>query len=158
MSLGDVNDSSEGNIFNYCIENSVIAIGYGYKLLVNKQTGRKNFLLEPDLVIRPKFGEHLIIDTEWKRFDPTNASHGVQRTDLYQMYAYLTRYKLVQTVVLLYPYGHSSNYKSGACLNVWHLDDDENKKIKCYTVNIEDERQALKELRGIISCNKHDSE
>jgi 5-methylcytosine-specific restriction enzyme subunit McrC len=129
-----------------------------YKLLVNKQTGRKNFLLEPDLVIRSKFGGHLIIDTKWKRFDPTNASHGVQRSDLYQMYAYLTRYKLVQTVVLLYPYGHSSNYKSGACLNVWNLDDDENKKIKCYTVNIEDERQALKELRGIISCNKHDSE
>jgi 5-methylcytosine-specific restriction enzyme B len=32
MSLGDINDSSEGNIFNYCIENSVIAMGYGWEI------------------------------------------------------------------------------------------------------------------------------
>jgi 5-methylcytosine-specific restriction enzyme subunit McrC len=122
-----------------------------YKLLVNEQTGRKNFLLEPDLVIRNKLAGDLIIDTKWKRYDPTSAHHGVQRADLYQMYAYLTRYETVQTVVLLFPYGHSGNYKSGECLNCWHLENDEAKKIKCYTVNIEDEAETLNELRGITS-------
>jgi 5-methylcytosine-specific restriction enzyme subunit McrC len=121
-----------------------------FKLLVNEKTGRKNFILEPDIVIP---NEQLIIDTKWKRYDPLNSHHGVQREDLYQMYAYLTRYKDVNTVVILYPYGFTESYKSGDCLNTWHLEENTSKKIKCYTINFEDEMEALRELQAIITFN-----
>lgn len=118
-----------------------------YKLLVNEHSGGKNFMLEPDLVIPSK---KLIIDTKWKRYNPLGAGHGVQRDDLYQMYAYLTRYNSIESVVLLYPYADSSIHGSGNCLNSWHLEGIENKKILCYTINYQDEKEAVKELRQII--------
>lgn len=120
-----------------------------YRLLVNEKTGYKNFLLEPDLLINKNSDKQLIIDTKWKRYDPSIGSHGVQRNDLYQMYAYLTRYDRVQTVILLYPYDYNKNFKSGECLNTWHLDGNSNKKIKCYTINYENEKEALEEMKAI---------
>lgn len=120
-----------------------------YRLMVNDKTGYKNFQLEPDLLINKNFDKQLIIDTKWKRYDPASTSHGVQRSDLYQMYAYLTRYDKVQTVILLYPYDSSKNFKSGECLNSWHLDGNSNKKIKCYTINYENEKKALEEIKAI---------
>ncbi len=124
-----------------------------YRLLVNENTGYKNFLLEPDLLINKNSDKQIIIDTKWKRYDPSSASHGVQRNDLYQMYAYLTRYDKVQTVILLYPYDINKKYKSGECLNTWHLDGNSNKQIKCYTINYEDEKEALEEIKAITQEN-----
>ncbi|AZB41727.1 hypothetical protein CEF21_05105 [Bacillus sp. FJAT-42376] len=121
-----------------------------YKLLVNENTGRKNFLLEPDLLINGDCGKPLIIDTKWKRYDPFSSSHGIQRNDLYQMYAYLTRYDTVQAVVLLYPHDRTSKYNSGECLNTWYLEGDHSKKIKCYTINYETKKDTLCELQRIV--------
>ncbi|WP_186306472.1 McrC family protein [Siminovitchia fortis] len=120
-----------------------------HRLLVNEKTGYKNFLLEPDLLIN----KQLIIDTKWKRYDPATTSHGVQRNDLYQMYAYLTRYEQVQTVTLLYPYDFNEKFKSGECLNTWHLDGNPDKKIECYTIDYENERKSREEIRVIIREN-----
>ncbi|AQX53084.1 McrC family protein [Priestia flexa] len=120
-----------------------------YRLLVNEKTGYKNFLLEPDLFINKNSDKQIIIDTKWKRYDPSSSSHGVQRNDLYQMYAYLTRYERVNTVILVYPYDFNEKFKSGECLNTWHLDGNSNKKIKCYTINYENEKEALEEIKAI---------
>ncbi|PEQ84664.1 hypothetical protein CN481_22100 [Bacillus sp. AFS006103] len=124
-----------------------------YRLLVNEKTGYKNFLLEPDLLINKSSDNQIIIDTKWKRYDPSSASHGVQRNDLYQMYAYLTRYERVNTVILLYPYDFNQKFKSGECLNTWHLDGNLNKKIKCFTINYENEKEALEEIKVITRKN-----
>jgi hypothetical protein len=62
----------------------------------------------------------------------------------------LTRYHQVKTVVLLYRYGYSSSYKSRECLNVRHLEENDVKKINCFTIDFEDENTALNELREII--------
>lgn len=124
-----------------------------YRLLVNEKTGKKNFQLEPDLLINKNSDKQLIIDTKWKRYDPASTSHGVQRNDLYQMYAYLTRYERVHTVILLYPYAHNKNFESGKCLNIWHLDRNSDKKIKCYTINYENEKEALEEIKALTEEN-----
>ena len=65
------------------------------------------------------------------------------------MYAYLTRYPNVETVVLLYPYNNRI-YNPNECLESWVLEHDENKKIKVYSVNLENEKLTIKSLRNII--------
>jgi hypothetical protein len=52
-----------------------------------------------------------------------------ERDDFYQMCVYLTRYNSIESIVLLYPYADSSIHDSGKCLNSWHLEGIENKKI-----------------------------
>lgn len=64
---------------------------------------KKVYYLRPDLVVRAD-NKMVIIDTKWKILD----KKGPSQADLYQMYAYYTRYtqkeKNVSKVILLYPY------------------------------------------------------
>lgn len=132
---------------------NVVVKDRSYKLLIKEGTQRGAFQLEPDLLIRTSDGRNIIIDTKWKRIDSAIARHGVHREDFYQMYAYLTRYDDVGTVILLYPY-HDGIFKhSGTCLESWHLDVDEEKKLKVYSLDFEDEQNALNELSKMISCD-----
>lgn len=78
-----------------------------YSLFDKTSDTKEGYRLRPDLVIRND--EVVIIaDTKWKVLD----SSGPSQADLYQMYAYYTRYhhkcEAVQKVVLIYPY--SSTY------------------------------------------------
>jgi 5-methylcytosine-specific restriction enzyme subunit McrC len=66
---------------------------------------RANYRLRPDLVIRHSgSAQTTIADTKWKVLD----KNGPSQSDLYQMYAYYTRYQHrgepVDRVMLLYPY------------------------------------------------------
>lgn len=67
------------------------------------------YSLRPDLVVRSDSNEVVIIDTKWKILD----NKGPSQADLYQMYAYYTRYtqkeQNVSKVILLYP--HTDVYK-----------------------------------------------
>ena len=60
------------------------------KYLVNNlYTGRGNFNLKPDIVLSDEKGDfEIIIDTKWK-----SAESKVESADMYQMYAYVTRYE-----------------------------------------------------------------
>jgi 5-methylcytosine-specific restriction enzyme subunit McrC len=122
-----------------------------HKLLIKDETERGAFQLEPDLLIGKINGKRIIIDTKWKRIDSNYFRHGVQRDDFYQMYAYLTRYTAVETVILLYPHHSGIAKKSGSCLESWHLEQEERKKLKIYTINYEDEIKAIKELKEMIT-------
>ncbi|WP_322353668.1 5-methylcytosine restriction system specificity protein McrC [Bacillus toyonensis] len=46
--------------------------------------------------------KHLLINTKWKSKMFGNRL-GMKRIDLFQMYAYLTRYDCAQTAILIYP-------------------------------------------------------
>jgi 5-methylcytosine-specific restriction enzyme subunit McrC len=121
-----------------------------YKLLIKDGTQRGAFQLEPDLLISATDGRKVIIDTKWKRIDSSTARHGVKREDFYQMYAYLTRYDEVGTVILLYPHHDGISEWSGSCLESWHLERHMEKKLKVFSINYEDERQAIEEISAII--------
>lgn len=78
--------------------------------LFDQDTGKylfenKKFPLRPDIVLRSKTDERVfIIDTKWKRlYNNPRENYGISQADMYQMYAYHTRYENVQTVILLYP-------------------------------------------------------
>ncbi|RPF55174.1 McrC family protein [Abyssicoccus albus] len=64
------------------------------------------YKLKPDIVIK-KNEDVIIVDTKWKIL----GSNGPSQMDIYQMYAYFTRYRHhginVKKVILLYPYSGS---------------------------------------------------
>ncbi len=121
-----------------------------YKLLIKEETNRGVFKLIPDIVIEKNGIERIIIDTKWKSVSSKFNRHGVKREDLYQMYAYLTRYKDAKTVILLYPYNESIDGEEGEYLESWYLDEEEHKRVRAYAVNLENEKETLKSLDKIV--------
>lgn len=121
-----------------------------YKLLIKEESNRGVFKLIPDIVIEKNGIESVIIDTKWKGVDSKFNRHGVKREDLYQMYAYLTRYKNVSTVILLYPYNERIEGEDGEYLESWYLDEEEHKRVRVYAVNLENEKETLKSLDKIV--------
>ncbi|WP_433945548.1 McrC family protein [Paenibacillus sp. SN-8-1] len=121
-----------------------------HKLLIKEGTTRGVFQLEPDLLIGSSSGAQIIVDTKWKMIRSDRLRHGVKREDFYQMYAYLTRYQEVDTVVILYPHHDGIDEPAGSCLESWHLEGQPSKRLKVYTINYEDERIAELQLQEII--------
>ncbi|PRR80364.1 hypothetical protein CLVI_30510 [Clostridium vincentii] len=66
------------------------------------------------------------------------------------MYAYLTRYPNVKTVILLYPHNEKVEREDKKYLESWYLDNDKSKKIRVYTVDLESEEITNKCLKEII--------
>ena len=69
----------------------------GHFALRDRQNGI--FELRPDIVV----DNDTIVDTKWKRLDPTERKLGVSSADVYQMLAYASAYQ-AKRVVLLYPW------------------------------------------------------
>lgn len=63
----------------------------------------RQFALRPDIVITRDDGHQIILDTKWKRlYDNPNKNYGISAQDMYQMYAYATKYD-TKDIFLLYP-------------------------------------------------------
>ena len=63
--------------------------------------------MRPDIFLQNRKGDKIIIDTKWKRLIGDSAkNYGISQADMYQMYAYHTRYLDIQKVILLYPKCH----------------------------------------------------
>lgn len=78
-----------------------------HSLFDNTAETKQEYRLRPDIVIRYKNTSVTIADTKWKFLD----GNGPSQADLYQMYAYYTRYhhkeEEVDRVILIYPYSGS---------------------------------------------------
>ncbi|MDE6060422.1 MAG: McrC family protein, partial [Clostridia bacterium] len=119
----------------------------GRFLFGEKEQGK--FPLRPDIVLKRE-KEVIIIDTKWKRlYNNSKSNYGISQADMYQMYAYNTRYDNVKKVVLLYPHY-------------------EEIKVDDYITNVGDKQVIIQvrtfDLRGRIdggqafeSCIKHDN-
>jgi 5-methylcytosine-specific restriction enzyme subunit McrC len=59
------------------------------------------FQLKPDIVINK--GE-IIADTKWKLLSEDKTHQGISQSDMYQLYAYGTKYKDCKYMYLIYPY------------------------------------------------------
>jgi len=71
--------------------------------LLRTDAGEGRFRLRPDILVDGARGRpQLILDTKWKRLlrDVEDARNGVGQADLYQLYAYATRYKCLDNVLL----------------------------------------------------------
>ena len=103
-------------LFESYVAEQMSKIAYGHGWILNKQDRGKylfgeeysgKFPLRPDIVLSSKqLGDEIIIvDTKWKRiYNDPKSNYGISQADMYQMYAYHTRYENVKKVVLLYPY------------------------------------------------------
>jgi len=122
-----------------------------YRLLVKENNNRDIFQLKPDVVIDN--GEaQIIIDTKWKSLTKGNRS-GVKREDLFQMYAYLTRYERAQTAILLYPKQLGIGFDEDIQHESWYLHVDEQKKLKVYSLSLENKWKTTEELKNILQIN-----
>lgn len=124
-----------------------------YKLLINEQTANKSFPIKPDIVIEYEGEPKLIIDTKWKRISSSFHRHGMKREDLYQMYAYLTRYENSTSAVLLYPHNSDISPEPGEVLESWVLENQINKRLRLYSVGLENENKTIEVLKKIINQN-----
>lgn len=73
--------------------------------LLRNEDDQGRFQMRPDILIDGVGGQpHVIVDTKWKRLlsDDEDAKNGVLQADMYQLYAYATRFNCPSNV-LLYP-------------------------------------------------------
>ncbi|PEQ30018.1 McrC family protein [Bacillus thuringiensis] len=122
-----------------------------YKLLVNERNGNDIFQLKPDIVV-DEGNIQIIIDTKWKTLTNGNRS-GVKREDLFQMYAYLTRYDRAKTAILLYPKQLEFEIDNHEYVQSWYLHADKKKKLRVYGISLESKNKACQELYKILHMN-----
>ncbi|HDR7848883.1 TPA: hypothetical protein QCY30_003592 [Bacillus toyonensis] len=122
-----------------------------YRLLVNEHNGNDIFQLKPDIVV-DNGKTQIIMDTKWKSLTSGNRS-GVKREDLFQMYAYLTRYERAKTAILLYPKQLEFEIDYNEHIQSWYLHADKEKKLKVYGVSLESKVKTIKELNKILQIN-----
>lgn len=131
------------------VDRPVYAQDQRHHLFKNEKTNRDIFQLVPDVVIGDE--NQLIIDTKWKRiFDKEKVIRsGVKREDMFQMYAYLTRYKHARRGVLLYPKTEQPKGED-LFLQSWKLED-KDILLRVYSVSLIDRETTEKELLQIVS-------
>lgn len=94
-----------GILLKEVIEDKTIQVNTQEKskyLLRNKNTGRNEIALKPDIVIYKDNKPKIIIDTKWKSAS-IDGREKYSQADIYQMYAYITTYKEAEKCILLYP-------------------------------------------------------
>ncbi|CEO24223.1 McrC family protein [Paraclostridium sordellii] len=111
-------------------------------LLENISTNRGNFNLKPDIVLNDNKEKYqIIIDTKWKLVDSK-----IEPSDMYQMYAYITRYPNSKKCILLYPCMIENNTYSK-----WRLFEPfEEKYIEVKTVRLENLNSTIEDLKSIL--------
>lgn len=121
-----------------------------YFLFDGYDGSKSNYRLRPDIIIRSNQGSGnlVIVDTKWKLLK----ADGPSQSDLYQMYAYFTRYRhhseSVEKVILLYP---KSDYYGERVFKSFNFSDNQSdleakievKYIDLFSDNIENQLQNI---------------
>lgn len=85
------------------------------KFLAQEENGQVRFCLKPDIVGYEKEDKDLkpvfIADTKWKILNDDSKNYGISQNDMYQMFAYLTKYECEQGF-LIYPEIANNDSKS----------------------------------------------
>ena len=114
--LFDMNKLFEDFVGNWLIKN----INCPIKLQDSKYwltDEPKKFRLIPDIVLN---NGKIIMDTKWKLLDKEKNNQKISQSDLYQMFAYASKYKDCEKVYLIYPFVENVNlseYKTKICDN-----------------------------------------
>ena len=94
------------------------------------------FLLKPDIVINDGA---IVADTKWKVLDEDKRYQGVNQADMYQLYAYGTKYKDCKQLFLIYPKGSVDDG------NLYELEKELHLKVVFFdVVDIENNKEILK--------------
>lgn len=103
--LFDMNLLFESYVYDYLKRNGnfddITAQHREHYLAYENDNGR--FRLKPDIVINHQ-SKTIIADTKWKILSEEKNYNGVAQSDMYQLYAYGTKYKDCKHMYLIYPY------------------------------------------------------
>ena len=147
FSMPYIYESYIGSLLRYSISNHQLRRPDTTRLLYRKD--RKGVLtLRPDFLIDGPNGS-LILDTKWKRLSKQETNGGVKRSDAYQMYAYLTRFTDISTVILLYPSFDDNN--SALPDDVWHLENQLSRQIRVHRIDLLDKWRTIEQLNQILT-------
>ena len=101
--LFDMNLLFESFVYSYLKKSSnfqdIKSQDRTHHLAYENSIGR--FRLKPDIVIN---GGKIIADTKWKILSEDKAYNGVLQDDMYQLYAYGTKYANCEKIYLIYPF------------------------------------------------------
>lgn len=128
------------------MDDKVVSQDSSYWLFDKTEKTSQSYQLKPDLVIKKESGELIIADTKWKILD----KYGPSQSDLYQMYAYYSRYKAnfedVKKVLLIYPY--SEKYPEKEFLSIDNSEEKIGAKIQIKYIDLlsDNLEENLKEL------------
>lgn len=113
-------------------------------LLNNINTNRGNFNIKPDIVLSDKHEKFdIIIDTKWK-----SAGSKIGSSDIYQMYAYITRYVKAKKCILLYPFNNDMKKREYI---KWQLFKPfEDRYIEVKTVRLDNLNSTIEDLNKIL--------
>ena len=104
-----------------------------------KEENRNIFSLRPDIVVKDKEENTIIMDTKWKRlYDSPQENYGISQTDMYQLYAYSKKYN-ANKVWVLYP---RVNELENRIIEFR----DEDTKIHIFFVDVSEIKKSIKEL------------
>jgi 5-methylcytosine-specific restriction enzyme subunit McrC len=73
-----------------------------HHLAYEEKSKNGKFRLKPDIVIRHA-NKTIIADTKWKILSEDKTNDGINQSDMYQLYAYGTKYQQCNTMFLIYP-------------------------------------------------------
>ncbi|MCT7493658.1 McrC family protein [Aliarcobacter cryaerophilus] len=101
--LFDMNLLFESFVYSYLKKSSnfqdIKSQDKTHHLAYENDIGR--FRLKPDIVIN---GGKIIADTKWKILSEDKSYNGVSQADMYQLYAYGTKYENCEKIYLIYPF------------------------------------------------------
>lgn len=110
------------------------------------ENGNGKFRLKPDVVINN--GE-IIADTKWKILSKDKK---VQMDDMYQLYAYGTKYETCQNMYLIYPKDHDIN---GNSYNYFHPDAEKNLHLNVLFFDIATDKGEFVDINNLEVQNKY---
>jgi len=103
--LFDMNLLFESYVYDYLKRNGnfddITAQHREHYLAYENDSGK--FRLKPDIVINHQ-SKTIIADTKWKILSEEKNYNGVAQSDMYQLYAYGTKYEKCENMYLIYPY------------------------------------------------------
>lgn len=107
----------------------------------------KIFRIRPDLVLRKKDGQTVVLDTKWKKLIPDKRkNYGISQADMYQMYAYSKKYH-ASDIWVLYPENKEMNNTKGLYFTS-NIPEGENTTIHLFFVNLGENKiqDSMREL------------
>lgn len=118
--------------------------------LLSNDKGKFLGRLKPDAVIRLEGVTAAVIDAKYKRLHPSIYNQAPQREDLYQLVAYLGRYRDSTSILgaLVYPMDDSvSSIPPAEAGNPWRIDGEKEVRFMALPHNID---EAVQKIRSVV--------
>ena len=102
--------------------------------------GNGKFKLKPDIVINKNTDSVIVADTKWKILSEEKTHQGIAQADMYQLFAYGTKYENCKEMYLIYPY---DEVEEGNFYNYYKNEEKLNLKVLFFDVSLSHKDQKF---------------